>query len=102
MSAQDRRVLRVFVDGVVQGVGYRAFSQREAERLSLSGWTRNRRDGSVELVVAGPAEAVEAYLSVLRRGPPAARVTQLRVVEAHAAALAEQGAEGDFRVAATA
>jgi acylphosphatase len=100
-AAADRRIMRIFVEGVVQGVGYRAFAQREALRLGLSGWARNRRDGRVETVVAGPAEAVEAFLLAARRGPPAGRVSGLQLEEASAAALAEQSAEGEFRIAPT-
>lgn len=75
MSA--RRVVRLFVEGRVQGVGYRAFLVREANALGLDGWTRNRQDGSVEAVVAGPEAAVAALIDAARRGPRHARVTRL-------------------------
>ena len=68
------RILRLRITGFVQGVGYRAFVQAEAERLGLSGWVRNRRDRSVEAVAAGPAEAVGELLIAPRRGPPGGRV----------------------------
>jgi len=71
--------LRLSVWGRVQGVGYRESLRAEALRLGVRGWVRNRRDGSVEAVLQGPPEAVEAVLAWARRGPPAARVTQLEV-----------------------
>ena len=71
--------LRVVATGRVQGVGYRAFVEREAQRLGLSGWARNRADGSVEAVIAGQAAALEAMLAEMRRGPTHARVADLAV-----------------------
>ena len=69
----------VLVDGRVQGVFYRASAQREAARLRLSGTARNLHDGRVELVVEGPARAVEAFLAWARVGPPRAEVTSFHV-----------------------
>ena len=68
--------------GRVQGVGYRAWFEREALRLGLFGWVRNRRDGSVEAVVSGDANAVAALIEQSRTGPPAARVQGIEVSEA--------------------
>lgn len=62
------------IRGRVQGVGYRAFVADLALRRGLRGWARNRRDGSVEAVLAGPAEVVGEVVAMLRRGPPASRV----------------------------
>jgi len=73
---------RIVVAGRVQGVGFRDFARRAALRLGVAGWVRNRRDGAVEALIAGPAEAVEALLAELRRGPPGARVVRLTIVEA--------------------
>ncbi|TAK41458.1 MAG: acylphosphatase [Betaproteobacteria bacterium] len=69
--------LHLSIAGRVQGVGYRESLRAEALRLGVSGWVRNRRDGSVEAVLQGPHEAVDAALAWARRGPPAARVAQL-------------------------
>lgn len=69
--------LHLSVAGRVQGVGYRESLRAEALRAGVRGWVRNRRDGSVEAVLQGPHEAVDAVLAWARRGPPAARVAQL-------------------------
>ena len=68
--------------GRVQGVGYRAFALDEARRLGLDGWVRNRRDGSVEALVAGPAGAVEAMIAACRAAPPPARVSDIQTTPA--------------------
>ena len=70
---------RFFIGGRVQGVGFRYALQHEARRLGLAGWVRNRRDGSVEAAVCGPAEAVEKLIEWARHGPPSARVTDLKI-----------------------
>lgn len=70
---------RLRIHGVVQGVGFRYSLHREAVRLELAGWVRNRRDGTVEAVVSGPGPAVEALVSWAHRGPPSARVTKVEV-----------------------
>lgn len=70
---------RLAISGTVQGVGYRYAMQREATRLGITGWVRNRADGSVEALVHGDAQAVEALISWARTGPPAARVQKVLV-----------------------
>jgi acylphosphatase len=65
---------RLVIEGLVQGVGYRAWMVREATRLGVSGWVRNRSDGTVEALVHGDTAAVEELLRGCRRGPPAAVV----------------------------
>jgi acylphosphatase len=69
--------VRVRIEGRVLGVWYRGWTVAEAKRRGLSGWVRNRSDGSVEALFAGPAAAVEAMLAACREGPPAARVTRV-------------------------
>ncbi len=80
------------IHGHVQGVGCRWSMVREAGRLGLRGWVRNRRDGSVEAVVAGSAAAVEAITAWAGRGPAGAVVTRVEVLPADPALVAE--AEG--------
>jgi acylphosphatase len=70
---------RLLIEGLVQGVGYRAAMCVEAERLGLTGWVRNRVDGRVEAVAQGPAELIERLIAWARRGPPAARVSTVQV-----------------------
>jgi acylphosphatase len=70
------------IEGRVQGVGFRYFMQRRARSLGITGWVRNRTDGSVEAMVQGGAEAVNAIIAVARRGPPSATVTGVRITDA--------------------
>ena len=69
----------LIITGRVQGVGYRDALCDEAEARSVTGWVRNRRDGSVEAFVQGAPDAVEATIAWARRGPGAARVADVRV-----------------------
>ncbi len=68
----------ILVSGRVQGVGYRAFAARVATERGLVGGVRNRDDGRVELEVEGPRSVIEAVQQELRKGPPAALVTEIR------------------------
>jgi acylphosphatase len=70
------------ISGRVQGVGFRYSMQREAARLGLTGWVRNRRDGSVEALVQGDEAAVARLTEWARRGPAGAHVAELRVASA--------------------
>jgi len=71
--------------GLVQGVGFRYHFSEQAQWLGISGWVRNRRGGSVEAMIAGTPEAVEAMLTWARRGPGAARVERIDVSETEGA-----------------
>jgi acylphosphatase len=71
------RARRVVIRGRVQGVGYRDWMVREADRLGVQGWVRNRADGAVEALVDGEEAAVQALLSACRRGPLLARVEEI-------------------------
>lgn len=75
----QRKAVRVRIEGRVQGVWYRGWTVDEALRRGLIGWVRNRRDGSVEALFAGPESAVEAMVAACWQGPPAARVTAVHV-----------------------
>jgi len=69
--------LHLRIAGRVQGVGFRDALRAQARSGGIAGWARNRRDGTVEAVVQGTPEAVDAILAWAKRGPPAARVAQL-------------------------
>jgi acylphosphatase len=67
-------IQQVTIRGQVQGVGYRSWVEHQARLAKLEGWVRNRRDGSVEAVFAGPATIVAEMVALCRHGPPSARV----------------------------
>lgn len=67
------------IHGRVQGVGYRYAMMEQAEKLNLTGWVRNRRDGTVEAVVSGNDDAVADIIEWARQGPPGATVTNVQV-----------------------
>jgi len=70
---------RAFVHGRVQGVWYRASTADRARALGVRGHARNLPDGTVEVIVAGPRQDVDALLAWLWEGPPLARVTRIEV-----------------------
>jgi acylphosphatase len=86
--APPETTLRIRVSGRVQGVGYRDALCVQAEQLGIAGWVRNRSDGTVEALLQGDADAVEALLAWARKGPPAARVASLDAQPAQPAELA--------------
>jgi acylphosphatase len=85
-GATGDTTLRLLIRGRVQGVGFRYAFADEARSRKLRGWVRNRRDGSVEAIVAGPAADVDAIVAWSRRGPAAAQVTAIETA----------AMEGDF------
>lgn len=85
-ATAGQTTLRLLIRGRVQGVGFRYAFADQARSRRLRGWVRNRRDGSVEAIVAGPAADVDAIVAWSRRGPAAAQVSALETT----------AAEGDF------
>jgi acylphosphatase len=72
--ATNQIARRYFISGIVQGVGFRYFTQDEAERLHLSGYVRNLRDGRVEVYAIGTPESLARLRTILERGPRGAMV----------------------------
>ena len=72
--------LKLHITGLVQGVGYRETMRREAAALGVTGWVRNRHDGSVEAWIEGAPDAVRALIDWAWRGPRAARVAGVKTV----------------------
>jgi acylphosphatase len=81
-------VQRLLIHGAVQGVGYRWAMVEQARQLGLRGWVRNRRDGTVEAMVAGPPDAAARLVQWARRGPPAAHVTEVEIMPGEEGAFA--------------
>jgi len=69
------------ISGRVQGVGFRYSMAEEAGRLGITGWVRNRRDGTVEAVVDGDPDALEGIVAWARQGPRGSQVTDVEVIE---------------------
>lgn len=84
---------RVRVHGRVQGVGYREACVRQARRLGVGGWVRNRADGTVEVLMQGPAPALAQLRDWLQQGPPAAWVERVEVQPLGAAEALHPGFE---------
>ena len=82
MAIESREIKRLTVRGVVQKIGFRAWTERKALRLGLDGWVRNRLDGSVEVLLAGPPPVVAQLIEYCRSGPPLARVDSVEIEEA--------------------
>ncbi|HXU93082.1 MAG TPA: acylphosphatase [Gallionella sp.] len=78
-GASRQKTLRLVVHGRVQGVFFRDSMRHEAQRRAVSGWVRNRSDGTVEAVVQGEPSAVDAVVHWARRGPEHAQVERVEV-----------------------
>ena len=73
----------LIITGRVHGVGFRNYMEYKARQFQITGWVRNRHDGSVEAMVQGTAENVEAMIVRAHRGPPKASVTAVKVSDGH-------------------
>ena len=82
MENEPIEVKRLTIRGVVHGIGYRAWAEREALSLGLQGWCRNRRDGSVEMVVGGAPAQMTEMIARCRKGPPLAKVEGIEIEDA--------------------
>jgi acylphosphatase len=95
---RHQMIVRVTIGGYVQGVSYRAWMEMEARARGIRGWVRNRLNGDVEALFAGPPDAVEALCAACWCGPSHARVDKVEVVEVDPAAV---GPSAGFRQIAT-
>ena len=97
-SGADRSDVRVhiIVSGLVQGVGYRYFAFNAARKLAVTGWVRNRADGTVELEAQGTRGAVAAFIGRLKSGNQWSRVHDVQVT-----AMAAQPSDRAFRIHGT-
>jgi acylphosphatase len=75
MTELAKTTVHVRITGRVQGVGYRAWAQKTARKLGLSGWVRNVTDGTVEAIAHGNVDAVDQFIAACQAGPLLARVT---------------------------
>lgn len=73
--------VRLIIEGRVQGVWFRESTRKEAERLGVRGWVRNRREGTVEVVAEGPEDSVRKLVAWCHHGPPSARVMRVHETE---------------------
>lgn len=79
--ADSQRRARLEIYGKVQGVFFRASTREKARETGVSGWVKNRRDGSVEAVLEGPEDAVDEVIEWAHEGPSRARVDNIDVVD---------------------
>lgn len=77
------KALIVRVEGRVQGVGFRYYTEQEANRLGINGWVRNCSDNSVEALICGPEPQLNTMLTWLKNGPSSAIVTQAHIEPAN-------------------
>ncbi|MFZ2025623.1 MAG: acylphosphatase [Microgenomates group bacterium] len=68
------KTIRLIISGSVQGIGFRKWIKRQAQRASVTGWVKNREDGAVESVVQGEADAIQQLIIHIHQGPPLALV----------------------------
>ncbi|MFA6038234.1 MAG: acylphosphatase [Legionellales bacterium] len=80
---------KIKVTGRVQGVFFRAFTQKTAQDLQLNGWVQNQEDGSVLVFVCGEIDKLDLFINALRKGPPASRVMDLHIAPADYQALTD-------------
>lgn len=71
--------IHLFISGFVQGVGYREFVKREAEKLGIVGWVRNLLDSRVEVVAQGPEGILKKFVNICEKGPFLADVQNVAI-----------------------
>lgn len=71
--------VHLIISGFVQGIGYRAWIKREATKLGITGWVKNREDGEVEAICEGKPESIEALINLAKQGPLLSQINQVEV-----------------------
>ncbi len=79
MLEPGHKAVRLIITGRVQGVWYRGWAVEQAGLLALDGWVRNRADGTVEALIAGPESQVDRMITKCRRGPKLAKVSHMDI-----------------------
>jgi len=77
LQAMNEDAYHIIVTGRVQGVGFRYYTKRKADKLFLKGWVQNLGDGSVEIFVEGAVEGINAFMEWCHYGPSSAEVKKL-------------------------
>ncbi len=85
--------IRLVVKGRVQGVGFRHFARKQAESLGVTGYARNKMDGSVEIEAQGPKESLNQFVGTIHAGPSSAEVFEVTILD-----VPEKAFESGFRV----
>jgi acylphosphatase len=101
MADEEREIKRLMIRGAVQKIGFRVWVEREALALGLKGWVRNRRDGAVEVLVAGPPRVVAELISRCWKGPPLSKVESIDVENAEVLDLSHRRPLENFSLLAT-
>ena len=101
MANEPREIKRLMIRGVVQKIGFRVWVEREALGLGLKGWVRNRLDGAVEVLLAGPPGAVAQMIERCWKGPPLAKIESIDVEDAVAFDLSQRRPGEPFSLIAT-
>jgi acylphosphatase len=96
------KYVRVMISGRVQGVGFRAWTEREARTRELAGFVRNRLNGDVEAFFRGTAQAVDSMCEACWQGPQLARVDRVEITIVASGTLSEEDMPAGFRQSATA
>lgn len=73
-----KKQVHIIVRGRVQGVFYRACAREEANKLNITGWTKNREDGAVEIIAEGEEKDLKRFVDWCKQGPPASNVTDIQ------------------------
>lgn len=75
--------IHIIISGIVQGVSFRAFTKNAADQLHIHGWVKNLPDGRVETLVSGAKKDIDAFIILLKTGPPFSRVERIEMKEQH-------------------